>query len=123
MSLFKNIGGFISNFKDAVKAGNDFNPLLEEVMNEIEQLHNDGKLDDVIYQAEKSYAEEHASYKAKGSHTNAFDSKQDSKELEHFMQALANDANMPLELKEKVDRLLEMKEEMKKALGPLASLV
>lgn len=123
MSLFKNIGGFISNFKDAVKAGSDFNPLLKEVMDEIETLHAQGKLDDILFNAEQSYELEHAAYQAKGTHTNAGDSKGDVKELEHFLAVLAKDDSMPTNLKEKADRLVKMKEEMMNALGPLGKLL
>lgn len=123
MSLFKNLGNFISTFKDAVKAGSDFNPLLKEVMDGIEQLHTEGKLDDVLYQAEQSYEQEHEGYQAKGTHTNALDSKRDVNELNHFMQALSNAQSITPELKEKVDHLLEMKEDMQKALGPFASMI
>lgn len=123
MSFFNGIKSFVSNFGDAVKAGSDFNPLLEEVMNEIEQLHSQGKLDDVLFKAEQNYTKEHGEYKAKGSHTNAFDSKQDLDALMHFMKALKEDANMPADLQEKAGRLIEMKEKMTKALGPFGNMI
>lgn len=123
MGIFDKIGSFISSFKDAVKAGNDFNPLLKEVMDEIEQLHSEGKLSDVIYQAEQTYETEHDAYTAKGTHTDAADSKGDVEALAHFMKTLSTSDGLPEALKEKAGKLSAMKEEMQKALGPLGKFL
>ena len=71
MSVIDTVMNFFKKFREAAKAGEDFNPLLEEVEKEIESLHKAGKLDDVIYKAEQSYVKEHGEYTDKGTHTNA----------------------------------------------------
>lgn len=123
MSFFSGIKDFVGHMKDAVVAGNDFNPLLSEVMDEIESLHSQGKLDDVIYSAEQAYEKEHGAYASKGTHTNAADSKNDIATLAHFMQALANADGLPQDLRDKAQKLADMKDAMNKALGPLANLL
>lgn len=123
MSFFSKITDGIKHFQDAVKAGSDFNPLLTEVMTEIEQLHAEGKLNDVVYEAEQAYEKEHADYAAKGTHTNAQDSKVDVTALKHFITALTTADSLPGDLKEKVDRLGNMQELMTKALGPLSGML
>lgn len=111
------IGNVIKGFKAAAKAGADFNPALEKIMEDIERLHKDGHLDDVLYKAEQAYEKEHAEYKAKGIHTNAADSQADVRAMAHFMKALEgsldkldpsvqDDAKKVLDLKDKMEHIL-----------------
>lgn len=123
MGLFDTVGKFIKNFKDAAAAGADFNPLLKEVMEEIEKLHSEGKLSDVIYQAEQAYEKEHASYEAKGTHTDATDSKNDSAALKHFVSALASSKDLPGDLAAKVGKVVDLEKTMTDALGIFGKFV
>lgn len=123
MGLFDTVGKFIKNFKDAAAAGADFNPLLNEVMEEIEKLHAEGKLNDVIYQAEQAYEKEHAAYQAKGSHTDAADSKNDSAALKHFVSALATSKNLPGDLQAKAAKIVDLEKTMTDALGIFGKFV
>lgn len=123
MSFFKGIMNSVHRFKDAVKAGSDFNPLLETVEKELEALHREGKLDDVLYQAEQSYVKEHGAYVAKGTHTNAFDSQTDVEALRHFLAALKQSTVVSSETQEHISNLLEMHKKMEDALGPLGKLI
>lgn len=123
MGFFSGVLNGIHHFQDAVKAGADFNPLLEQVMTEIEQLHADGKLDGVIWQAEQSYEQEHGAYVAKGTHTDAGDSKKDVAALRHFISALSSATDMPDALREKAGKLVDMKKAMEDALGPIGKLL
>ena len=122
MAFFDGVKNFIKKFKEAAKAGSDFNPLLESVEKEIEQLHAEGKLDDVIYRAEQAYVEEHGEYQSKTG-TTAADSKADVDALMHFLNTLSSDDNMPDDLKAKAKELVEMKDKMMSILGPLGKLV
>lgn len=115
MSFIKNV---IGGFRDAVKAGNEFNPTLEEVLKEIEDLHQQGHLDQVLYEAEQSYVEEHAAYTAKGIHTNAADSQREVREMDHFIKALAAAVDgLEPPLKEDAEKLLDLHDKMKNILG------
>lgn len=115
MSFFK---GVIGAFKDAVTAGNDFNPLLEDLIARFEQLHSEGKLDEVLLDAERSYTQEHEQYKAKGIHTNALDSQLDVRALAHFMDTLASSKdNLNPEVKQEAEKLLDLRDKMQHILG------
>ena len=121
MAFFDGVMNFVKKFKEAAKAGADFNPLLESVEKEIEQLHAQGKLDDVLYKAEQEYVKEHGEYISKSS-TTAADSMAENNALKHFIRALANDANMPDELKANANKLLELHDKMLSILGPLGNI-
>ncbi len=123
MGFFDRIMDGVNRFKDAAKAGADFNPLLEEVMMEIEELYAKGKLSGPIYDAEQAYEKEHAEYKAKGVHTNANDSKNDLMAINHFMGALAKSDDIGGDLKEKIQKLVAMKDQMDSILGGLGKLL
>ena len=111
-------GNVINGFKEAVKAGSDFNPALEKVMEEIERLHKEGHLDDVLYNAEQAYEKEHAEYTAKGTHTNAADSQADVKAMAHFMKALEGSLDkLDPVVQEDAKKVLEMKDKMEHILG------
>lgn len=115
MSFIKNV---LVGFKDAVKAGSDFNPTLETVLGEIETLHQQGHLDQVLYQAEQSYVKEHEEYTAKGIHTNAADSQREVREMDHFIKALeATVDGLEPPLKEDAEKLLDLHDKMKNILG------
>ncbi len=122
MAFFDGIMNFVKSFKEAAKAGADFNPLLESVEKEIEQLHAAGKLDDVLYNAEQAYVKEHGEYQGKTG-TTAADSKADFNALTHFLNELSKDANLPDNLKAKATELLAMKEKMMSILGPLGKTI
>ena len=110
MGFLKNL---ISGFREATKAGADFNPALETIMNEIEELHAQGHLDKVVYDAEQAYEKEHAEYAAKGLHTNAADSQRDVAALKHFMEALKKSADtFDSPVKETVEHVLDMYDKM-----------
>ncbi len=121
MAFFDGVMNFVKKFKEAAKAGADFNPLLESVEKEIEQLHAQGKLDDVLYKAEQEYVKEHGEYISKSS-TTAADSMAENNALKHFIRALANDENMPDELKANANKLLELHDKMLSILGPLGNI-
>lgn len=111
-------GNVIKGFKEATKAGEDFNPALDKLMQEIEQLHKEGHLDDVLYKAEQAYEKEHEKYTAKGIHTDAADSAADVRAMGHFMKALEGsvdklDPNVQADAK----RVLDLKDKMEHILG------
>lgn len=114
--------GFFANavgaFRKAAKAGSDFNPVLEEVLSGLEQLHRDGKLEDTVYKAEQAYTTEHTTYLSKGIHTDAADSQRDVQALRHLMTALRQDKEM-LEpaVREQAEKLLELYDDMNHILG------
>lgn len=122
MSFFKGVMDTVHRFKDAVKAGGDFNPMLEKVIGELEDLHSQGKLDDVVYKAEQTYTKEHGEYLAKGTHTNALDSKNESNALKHFLAALKESDVPSPEVHQHINGLLETYQKMQDALGPLGKL-
>lgn len=123
MGFFNSMMNGVKKFKDAAKAGEDFNPLLEDVLGEIEKLHSEGKLDGVVYEAEQAFTKEHGEYKAKGAHTNAADSKQDAAALKHFLEALSKADGLDGSLKEKVGHLEDLYKKMMDILGPLGKLM
>lgn len=115
MSFFK---GVIGAFKDAVKAGSDFNPLFEEVIAKLEQGEREGKLNGVLAQAEQTYTAQHEAYKAKGIHTDALDSQKEVRFLAHFMDVLKKELDtLDPELRAEAVRLLEMRNKMEHILG------
>lgn len=115
MSFFK---GVIGAFKDAVKAGSDFNPLFEDLIARLEQLESEGKLSSVLTKAEQAYTTEHAAYMAKGIHTDALDSQNEIRALSHFMKVLDQEKdNLEPELKEETIKLLDMRDKMEHILG------
>ncbi len=114
--------GFLTNvikgFKEAAKAGKDFNPELEKVIAKIESLHAEGKLDDTLYAAEQAYVKEHADYAAKGLHTNAADSAAEVSAINHFITALKNSIDtLDPSLKDEAAHLVDLKEQMMNILG------
>lgn len=123
MSFIEGVLGGIGKFKEAVKAGGDFNPLLEEVMNEIEKLHTEGKIPDVVFQAEQAYVKEHGEYKLAGNGAGAADHKKDAQALKHFIEALVSSDNVPAELKEKIQGLAGLEKKMEEALGSITKLL
>lgn len=115
MSIFKNVVGA---FKDAVKAGNDFNPLLDDVLEKLEALHSQGKLDDVLYKAELAWTQEHEAYKAKGIHTDALDSQNDVRALAHFMEVLEQEKDtLNPDVKTEAEQLIDLRDKMQHILG------
>lgn len=122
MAFFDGVKGFIAKFREASKAGADFNPLLESVEKEIEQLHAEGKLDGVLYQAEQAYVAEHGEYTSKTA-TSAADSQADIHALRHFLDALSKAEDMPEDLKDKATQLLGLNEKMMSILGPLGKIL
>lgn len=117
MGFFSNV---VKTMKEAVKAGGDFNPEMETVLKKIEDLHAQGKLDDVVYKAEQAYEKEHAEYTAKGTHTDAADSQRDSAALKHFLDTLkADQSHLDPALQGEVGKLLEMRDKMENILGNL----
>ncbi len=123
MGLFNSMMDGVKKFKEAAKAGKDFNPMLEEVIAEIEKLHSEGKLDGVVYQAEQAYTKEHEEYKAKGVHTDAADSRHEVAALKHFLEAMASADDIEGPIKEKIANLEEVYKKMMDVLGPLGKLV
>ena len=121
MAFFDGIMSFVKKFREAAQAGADFNPLLESIEKEIEQLHAQGKLDDVLYKAEQSYTKEHGEYMDKKG-TTAAESMADNNALKHFIKVLASDENMPEALKAKASQLIEMQNKMLSILGPLGNI-
>ncbi len=122
MSIIDGVMNFFKKFREAAKAGKDFNPLLEEVEKEVERLHKAGKLDDVIYKAEQSYVKEHGEYTGKGTHTDAADSAADVHALKHFLDALSKADDLDPAFKAKVNELMEVYHKMTDILGPLANI-
>ena len=121
MAFFDGVMNFVKKFREAAKAGADFNPLLESIEKEIEELHAQGKLDDVLYKAEQSYTKEHGEYMDKKG-TTAAESMADNNALKHFIKVLASDENMPEDLKTKASQLIEMQNKMLSILGPLGNI-
>ncbi len=110
MHFFKNV---ISGFREAAKAGAEFNPTLDTVISSLEELQQQGKLDHVVYEAEQAYVAEHQAYKAKGLRTDAADSQRDVAALRHFMTALQQaSGGFEGPVKEQVDKLLDMYDKM-----------
>lgn len=110
MGFFTNV---ISGFREAAKAGAEFNPTLDSVLNSLEQLQQQGHLDQVVSNAEQAYVAEHSAYKAKGIHTDAADSQRDVAALKHFMAALESaSGSFESPVKEQVAQLLEMYDKM-----------
>lgn len=117
MGFFSNL---VKTFKEAAKAGSDFTPEMEGVLQKIEELHAQGKLDDVVYKAEQAYEKEHAEYLAKGTHTNAQDSQNDSAALKHFLDTLKADMpHLDPSIREHAAKLLELRDKMENILGNL----
>ncbi len=121
MSITSAVMNFFKKFREAAKAGKDFNPLLDEVEKELERLHKAGKLDDVIYKAEQSYKKEHSEYTGK-ERTNAAESAEDVHALKHFLDALSKADDLDPSIKPKVDKLLEEYHKMTDILGPLGKI-
>lgn len=117
MGFFDALKNGISSFRDAVKAGSDFNPLLAEVEKEIESLHAQGKLNDVLYNAEQTYVKEHGEYEKNSVGAEA--QKKEIAALAHFMEALKSADGIDPALKDKVSSLLDMRDKMENALGGL----
>lgn len=122
MSFISGVMDFFKKFREAAKAGKDFNPLLEEVEKEIESLHKAGKLDDAIYKAEQSYVKEHGEYQSKGTHTDAADSMADVHALKHLLDELAKADDLDPAFKAKVTELLNEYHKMTDILGPLGKI-
>ena len=115
MAFMKNL---FKAFSEAVKAGSDFNPVLQSVMERMEQLHAQGHLDQVVFQAEQAYQQEHEAYIAKGTHTNAADSQNDLAAIQHFMKALAdNKTSLDPSIQPDVEKLLQMRDAMEHVLA------
>lgn len=117
MGFLDGLKNGIASFREAVKAGEGFNPLLAEVEKEIESLHAQGKLNDVLYNAEQAYVKEHGEYEQHGTGVDA--QKKELAALSHFMEALRGADGIAPELKEKVTKLLDMRDKMESALGGL----
>ncbi len=121
MAFFDGVKNFIGKFREAAQAGKDFNPLLESVEKEIESLHAQGKLDDVLYKAEQEYTKEHGAYMNNHS-GRAADSMADINALKHFLDVLSKDESMDADLKAKAASLLEVHDKMLSILGPLGNI-
>ncbi len=122
MGFIDGVMGVFKKFREAAKAGKDFNPMLEDVEKEIERLHAAGKLDDVIYKAEQSYVKEHGEYQSKGTHTDAADSAADVHALKHFIETLSEADDLEPAFKEKVAALMDTYHKMMDILGPLGKI-
>lgn len=111
-------GNLISSFKNASKAGEEFNPALAATMEKLEQLHADGHLDNVIFEAEQAYKKEHEEYAAKGIHTDAADSQKDVSAMKHFLDALQKGASqLDPSVLEEVNKVLDLRGKMENIIG------
>lgn len=115
MSFFDKIKNGISVAKKLIKDGGETNELLQGVIEELEQLHAQGKLSNVVYNAEKAFEKEHTAYIAKHQ-TTAGDSMGDILAIKNFLHAL-KDADLPAITKEKVDKLVAYEEEINNVVG------